>query len=306
MRIEQLEYIEAVTRYGSLRRTSEHLHISQPALSESISRLERDLGVVLLERRRSGVRISRRGRELLTHMTEAIEAVRRLREAASAEEGSTRVIQVGTVQAGGSTLMVPALRALRADSPQVTVELRNLQQQEIYTELAEGSLDLGLVNLLEGDDTPPDLVRTDLIHGAPVVVLGADHPLRSEDRITRDQLREQPLIVMRTGYLMHRFVHRWLEGDVGSVCYVADGAELGMAMAAEGLGITVLPDFTVHGHPLARTGAVAYLPLAESPPTVTLVSLQRPGGGPRAVRDLETTLVRRARDYTRGGGVAVP
>mgnify|MGYP003704370993 CR=1 FL=1 len=44
MRIEQLEYLLAVTRHGSLRRASEKLHISQPALSEALSKLERELG----------------------------------------------------------------------------------------------------------------------------------------------------------------------------------------------------------------------------------------------------------------------
>ena len=82
MRIEQLEYIAAVTQHGSLRRASERLHISQPALSEAVSKLERELGVTLLDRRRSGARISRRGRELQQHMVEVLEAVDALRTAA--------------------------------------------------------------------------------------------------------------------------------------------------------------------------------------------------------------------------------
>src|SRR4051794_32370456 len=45
MRIEQLEYLAAVTRYGSLRRASDQLHVSQPAISEAIRKLERELGV---------------------------------------------------------------------------------------------------------------------------------------------------------------------------------------------------------------------------------------------------------------------
>ena len=55
MRIEQLEYLLAVTRHGSLRRASEKLHISQPSLSEALSKLERELGVTLLDRRRSEI-----------------------------------------------------------------------------------------------------------------------------------------------------------------------------------------------------------------------------------------------------------
>ena len=48
MRLEQLEYLAAVVQHGSLRRASEHLHISQPALSEGVGKLERELGVTLL------------------------------------------------------------------------------------------------------------------------------------------------------------------------------------------------------------------------------------------------------------------
>ena len=76
MRIEQLEFIAAVTQHGSLRWASERLHISQPALSEAVTKLERELGVTLLDRRRSGTRISRRGRELQQHMVEVLEDIK--------------------------------------------------------------------------------------------------------------------------------------------------------------------------------------------------------------------------------------
>ena len=97
MRLEQLEYLAAVVQHGSLRRASEHLHISQPALSEGVGKLERELGVTLLDRHRSGARINRSGRELLAHMTEVLEAVDRLRAAAGDQNGVTRTVRVGTV-----------------------------------------------------------------------------------------------------------------------------------------------------------------------------------------------------------------
>ena len=75
MRIEQLEYIAAVTEHGSLRRAGERLHVSQPALSEAVAKLERELGVTLLDRRRSGARISRRGADLLQPMIDVLDAV---------------------------------------------------------------------------------------------------------------------------------------------------------------------------------------------------------------------------------------
>jgi DNA-binding transcriptional LysR family regulator len=79
MRIEQLEYVVAVNTHGSLRRASDHLHVSQPALSEAIQKLERELGVDLLDRHRSGARISSAGRVLLQPMIDVLDSVNRLR-----------------------------------------------------------------------------------------------------------------------------------------------------------------------------------------------------------------------------------
>jgi len=82
VRIEQLEYLNAVTRHGSLRRASEELHLSQPALSEAIRGLERELGVLLLDRHRTGARISHQGERLLPLINRVLDTVAALRAAA--------------------------------------------------------------------------------------------------------------------------------------------------------------------------------------------------------------------------------
>ncbi|WP_313404973.1 LysR family transcriptional regulator [Aeromicrobium sp.] len=82
MRLEQLEYVRAVDEHGSLRRAGEHLHVSLPALSDAVTKLERELGVTLLDRRRTGTRVSSAGRELLPRMLEILDAADRLRTAA--------------------------------------------------------------------------------------------------------------------------------------------------------------------------------------------------------------------------------
>jgi DNA-binding transcriptional LysR family regulator len=88
MRIEQLQYLNAVTRHGSLRRASEELHLSQPALSEAIRGLELELGVRLLDRHRTGAQISRQGERLLPRINDVLNAVAALRAAAQNSGGS--------------------------------------------------------------------------------------------------------------------------------------------------------------------------------------------------------------------------
>lgn len=297
MRTEQLEYLTAVIRHGSLRRAGDELHLSQPALSDALRNLERELGVTLLDRGRTGTRISRRGKDLLPQIMEVIEAIERLRTAAGDQSHATRLVRVGTVNAATSTLLVPAVRELAGTHPRTTVEIVNLQQEEIHRQLSEGGLDLGLVNLLEGDDPPADLRCVRLLHGRPALVCRADHPLAAQAVVSLDDLRAERFVAMRAGYLMHRFVHRVLGPALPEIASSTDGAEMGKLMVAEGLGVTVLPDYSVAGDPLVEAGLLVHRPLDDDT-GVDLVLLERPQDPvPRAVRELRGLLVTLARAY---------
>src|ERR1700685_3177859 len=124
MRIEQLQYIVAVSRHGALRRAGEELHVSQPALSEAIRNLERELGVTLLDRHRSGAKISIAGRELLAPMADVLDSVARRRAAAGGHLAPARLLRIGTVNAGTAGLVLPAMRSLLDQHPASTVEIR--------------------------------------------------------------------------------------------------------------------------------------------------------------------------------------
>jgi DNA-binding transcriptional LysR family regulator len=304
VRIEQLEYIAAVTRLGSLRRAAEALHLSQPALSETVRNLERELGVDLLERKRSGAKISDGGRELLPHIMTVLDAVDRLRDAAGDQHRISRMVRLGTVNTATVPLVIPTVREFRAAHPVTQVELVGAQQSEIHRGLLEGSFDLGLVNYLRGDDLPPGFETTELLCGRPVVCVRPDSPLAALDEVDTDSLLAEPLIVMRSGYVMHRFLHRLLRGRIPAFSYSTDGAEMGKLMVAEGLGATVLPDFSVVGDPLERRGTITVRPLAGDGTQVLLV-LQRlhSGSAARAVRDLHELFVRNAAVYRAASGV---
>lgn len=298
MRIEQLEYLAAVTEHGSLRRASEAMHISQPALSEAVTKLEKELGTTLLDRRRTGSRISRQGLDLLQSMTEVLEAVDRLRRAAGQQSVRRRDLRIGTVNTASASLLAPALRDLHARHGSGGVEVVNARQADIQQGLGEGSLDLGLVNVLPGDEVPPTLVADRLLEGAPVACLRADHPLAAKERLSVDDLRAEPHVLMRPGYVMHRYAHRLFAGAMPQTTYANDGAEMGKAMVAAGLGISVLPDFSIVADPLVRAGVLTTRAIATDRTTVTLLMLRRRAERvPEPLRDLQAALVRQARAY---------
>ncbi|MFD7132901.1 LysR family transcriptional regulator [Streptomyces sp. NPDC059894] len=302
MRTEQLEYIAAVTRLGSLRRAAEELRLSQPALSETVRNLERELGVDLLERKRSGATMSASGRELLPHIIGVLDAVDRLRAAAGEQHRISRMVRVGTVNAATVPLLIPAVRTFRASHPVTQVEVVAAQQTDIHRTLLEGGFDLGLVNHLAGDDMPAEFESTELLRGRPVVCVRPDSPLAAGPSVSVDDLLGVPLIGMRSGYVMHRYVHRLLDGRAPSFAYSTDGAEMGKLMVAEGLGATVLPDFSVAGDPLERRGALTYRPISgETTRVLLMLRRRRADSVPQAAQDLHEVFVRTARALGAGG-----
>ena len=302
MRIEQLEYLRAITHLGSMRRASDELNISQPALSEAVRNLERELGVELFDRLRSGARITTAGQELLPHITEILDAVDRLRQAADGHHRVSRLVRIGTVNAATVTIVLPAIRTFRADHPDTHVEIVNARQAEIHERLVDGRLELGLVNLLRGDDVSPELESVELVRGRAVVCCRSDSLLAGLASVSPERLCQEPVVMMRPGYVMHRYTHRIMGGHLSGASYATDGAEMGKLMVAQGLGVTVLPDYSIIGDPLEVGGTITWRPLDVDDDQVVLVLLRsRTGHVPRAVRQLEEAMVERAASVSFSG-----
>ncbi|GAB2457935.1 LysR family transcriptional regulator [Jatrophihabitans fulvus] len=290
MRIEQLRYLDAIVSCGSMRRAGERLHLSQPALSEAIGNLERELGVTLLERRRSGARISPAGQELLPHLDEVLAAVERLRAAAGDCDLDRRTVRIATEQAAAVPIVAPAVRDVREQHPDVRVEVSAAGQDTIRESVLDGSADLGLVGLLAGECAAEgsDVHHRELLRGGVVVCCRADSPLAARSGVTIADLAAQPFVAMRPGTALHRVARR-LFGDRGpEVSYSADGAETGRAMVAAGLGATLLPEYSVLGDPPGHEGVLTWRPL------VTTAD-GRPGGGPEGDPGPEIALVVQSR-----------
>ncbi len=301
VRIEQLEYLAAVTQHGSLRRASEQLHLSQSALSEAIRGLERELGVSLLERHRSGARISHEGRDLLPIMGEILSGIGRLKEAANDQNRVSRMIRVGTVNAGTSAILVPAVQDFGRRHATTTVDVATMFQTVIQESLLEGRLEIGLVNIFPGDEVPLALKVTTLLEGEAVVCCHTDDPLASQDEISIDDLRRRPFVSSRVGYVMHRLSQRLFGAQEPPTTYYADGAEMAKSLVAKGVGPSLLPDYSIAGDPLEEAGIITARPLSVPTPRVSMLLLRRQFDRlPPDIAELEETLIRIARSHPQG------
>jgi DNA-binding transcriptional LysR family regulator len=235
----------------------------------------------------------------MPHILTVLDSVDRLRQAAGEQYRSIRMVRVATVNTATVPLLAPAIREFRRAHRSTQVEVVGAQHDQIHDGILGGSFDLGLVNYLAGDDLPPELETTTLLRGSPVVCMRPDSPLADRDSVTADDLLSEPLIAMRSGYVMHRYIHRLLNGRTPSFSYSTDGAEMGKLMVAEGLGLTVLPDFSVRGDPLERRGVITWRPIADDRTEVRLVLQRaRSRSSARAVGDMHSIFVALAQART--------
>lgn len=151
--LDSLRHLLLVVEHGTLTAASRQAHLSQPALTASIQRLEDAFGARLLDRGRHGATPTAAGRALLPHARAALAAVEDGRRAVAEVQG----LQVGEVRLGGGAtactyLVPPILARYRAAHPGVRFRLLEGTTATLNEQLQAGTLDLAIVT---GDATEP-------------------------------------------------------------------------------------------------------------------------------------------------------
>lgn len=173
MEVRQLRYFVAVAEELHFGRAAERLHVAQPAVSQQVGRLERELGVRLLERTSRRVALTGDGMRLLDEARAALSAVDRVRAvAAELSAGRSGVLRVGTTPGAGPRLLRVAAQ-LRAHVPELALTLVDGTVAAHIAALRAGALDIALVR---GTVTAPDLQARVAWRDALQVMLPAAHP----------------------------------------------------------------------------------------------------------------------------------
>src|SRR5579859_4044761 len=114
MDLERIETFLLIARSGSVTRAARSLGLSQPALTERLRALERDLGAELFARTRRGVRLTDAGRALVPHAERAVGAIEEGRRSLDRlRHGEIGRLAVGSAPAVSTYALPAALRAFR-------------------------------------------------------------------------------------------------------------------------------------------------------------------------------------------------
>jgi DNA-binding transcriptional LysR family regulator len=178
--LRQLRYFLTVAEELHFGRAAERLHIVQPAVSQQVRRLERELGVDLFDRTTRSVQLSEAGHRFLTHAQDVVAAEERARAAIAEFRGE----RANTVRLGTSDGIGDRLERILAEftrrAPHGQLELVNAPVERRLKQVHSGDLDATIVR---GDWPRADLEFTPLWSDAVFAALPATHALAAQDEV---------------------------------------------------------------------------------------------------------------------------
>ena len=194
--LRQLRHFISVARHGNLHRAARELHLSQQALSASVSRLEQDLGAKLFVRGRHGAELSPFGKTLLPR---AMTIVGEARIARAEVEGMADATH-GHLRAGVGAFFAhhvfpESLLRFVVDYPRVDVTVIEATSQELYDALLGGELDFVVSTPAIDVEVPAQLQSELLFQTRNALFVRAGHPLAARAEVAMRDLADLPWIV---------------------------------------------------------------------------------------------------------------
>src|SRR3984893_2921523 len=194
MELRQLRYFVTLAEELHFGRAAEREHIVQSALSQQVQRLERELGVRLLERSTHHVALTAAGAVFLVEARQILAHVDRAAEVARSAVGGAATLRVGIIDSSYDS-MPQILHEVQARYPGLVIHQVEARVAGQYQQLTDGRLDVGIgraalappqiASLLFREDPLGVLVPTGHrfagLDGAPVATLGKEPLLLAED-----------------------------------------------------------------------------------------------------------------------------
>jgi DNA-binding transcriptional LysR family regulator len=242
--LRRIRHFVALGEAGSFRRASERLHMTQPPLSVSIQKLEKELGTRLFDRGAAGVTLTtagqavlREARRLLFYEKQVLAAAR---DAIVGTGGTLRIGFVGTTSFGMLQRLVPAFRARY---PGVELILREAVSVAIIHQLEDGALDLGLVRTPLMASTGATFLALEREHF--VLALPKGHFLAKRDAIGLEDLAGEAFLMYAesaaAGLRFLAMAACQRAGFTPRITQEATQVQTLLALVESGLGVALVP-----------------------------------------------------------------
>jgi LysR family hydrogen peroxide-inducible transcriptional activator len=271
--LRQLQYVVAVADTLGFHKAAARCHVSQPTLSAQVLQLESVLGIALFERDRrrvlvtsAGAEIVARARRVLVEADDLIGAATRLREPFAG------TLRIGVIPTIAPYMLPDVMPKVGVKYPKLSLVFREERTADVVRELAEGTLDAGLL-ALEADlgECAHVLIARDPF----VAALPKGHPLARRKRLTMTDLQDEHVLLLDEGHCFRdQALALCTKARANETSFRATSLATLAQMVSNGAGITLLPALAV---PVEnRRGQLEIRPFIKPAPSRTIALVWRP------------------------------
>jgi LysR family hydrogen peroxide-inducible transcriptional activator len=263
--IRQLQYVQALAEHGHFGRAAAACHVSQPALSMQIAKLEEALGVRLFERRRGQAALTAAGRETVARAEDILERTRDLMDFARGARGPlTGELRLGVIPTIAPYLLPDLLPVLAAQYPSLTLKLRESQTAPLLHELSAARLDAIIAAL---PVATAELKELALFEDRFLLAVPQGHALGAAPQADMSFVDADRLLLLEEGHCFRDQALSYcaqarpeMIEEFGATSFATI-----LQLVADGHGVTLLPEMAVAREVKGR-GGITVLPFADPAP----------------------------------------
>lgn len=234
--------LQKIVELSSFTKAAEVLGYTQPAISQMISSLEKELSIKLLYRSRYGIHLTLEGERLFPSIQKAVAGYQAMLEIAKEIKGlDSGTIRIGTISSISCHWLPGLIKQFQEIYPNVQFLLHQGDYKTIPEWVRTGEADFGFVN----PDAIPGVKTKFIKTGEMRAVLPANHHLSKKPYITLNDLSKEPFLLLEEGALsepLEAFKQAGLEPSI-RICGHDDYSIL--SMVELGLGVSILPELVL-------------------------------------------------------------
>lgn len=247
--LTQLEYIVAVDTHRNFVAAAEASHVTQPTLSMQIKKLENQLGVVIFDRSKQPVVPTDAGKEILTHARNLLREAGKIPESVQARQGSLAgEFKLAIIPTLAPYLLPRFIGNFLRTYPGINIQVRELTTASIIQALNRDQVDAGILV------TPLNehgIEEWPLFYEGFTMYVGPRHPMRSQEEIPQNRLKEEPIWLLSTGHCFRsQAVNLCATGNMPptplSLDYTSGSLETLVRIVDREGGSTLLPELAAH------------------------------------------------------------
>lgn len=244
----QLECFLEVVETLNFARAADNLHVTQPAVTQQIHSLEKELNVKLFRRTTRSVRITEEGRLFFDDARNIVEISKRaVKKFEEPRGGKVQFLTLGSYSNAQLFLFIPALEAMRAQYPELRPRLRVVPFQHLYRLLEDDEVDA-----VAGFREPPSrkiaAVFEELFRVPLSLICRVDNPLAARKSISLDEIKQEKMILLYPARAQSDAAK--LQGEIiteraaSEFCF-CESSETAVVLIRAGYGSAILPDLLI-------------------------------------------------------------